>query len=176
MELLEQVNKRLLDNYGRGLQDLPKYRVVWGGAEKETRTGLFVKHTEAGIYLGEAVLTQEVEKYPQWKDYWILEFIQPNHFNHELKSKYSYEPIWIFKDRNDNPLPYDWEVIEKIVYYHINGQAKPAPTQRQLDHAEEEKIQKEKAETLDYLQHDEAFPDKMYDSKVVTVPSKYERH
>lgn len=176
MENLETVNKRLLDNYGKGLQDLPRYRIVWAASEKETRTGRFVKHTEAGIYLGEAVLTTEVEKYPQWEGYWILEYIQPNHSNPELKAAYSYEPIWIFKDGYDNPLPFDWEITEKIIYFHIHGMAKPAPTQRELDNAEEEKLEKEKAATLDYLQHDEPFPNKMYDSKVVTVPSKYERH
>lgn len=176
METLEIINQRLKDNYGLGINDLPKYRVVWSTSQREVRTGLFVKQTEAGIYLGEAIKTEEVEKYPMYSDYWILECIQPNIGNHELKARYSYEPLWVFADQNGNPLPFDWEVIEKIIYFQQYGMAKPIPTQRELDHAYEEEIEREKAEMLDQLQHDEAFPDKMYDSKVVTVPSNYKEH
>src|SRR5579872_4148122 len=133
MESLEVINQRLVDIYGRSMiQDLPNYRVVWAGSQREVRTGLYAKHTEAGIYLGEAVLTQEVEKYPDWKDYWVLEVPFWNHNNPELKADFSYEPLFFFKDPNGNPLPYDWEVIEKVVFFHRN---KRAPmTQKEMDH------------------------------------------
>lgn len=174
MEDLETVNKRLLDNYGRGVGELPAYRIVWGGSQQETRTGLYVKQTEAGIYLGESILTKDVEKYPEWKDYWILEIPQPNIANPELHASISYEPLWIFKDSVDNPLPYDWEVIEKIIYFHQHREA--PKTEKAMEHDFEEAKKKEEEETLDFLKHDEPFPNKMYDSSVVTVPSNHKVH
>lgn len=170
METLEIVNKRLLDNYGVGVEDQPRYRVVWSTSQYEMLTAIFTKTTEAGIYLGEELATRSTPKYSMYVDYWILEFVEPNLGNPELKAKYSYEPLWIFRDRNNNPLPYDWEVIEKIVYFHIHK--KPPVTERVHAHDFEEQKKREEAETLDFLQHNTPFPNKMYDSKVVTVPGK----
>ncbi len=174
MESIYIINQRLLDNYGRGLEDKPKYRVVWSTTEREWCTGVFVKHTEAGIYLGEQLATREVEKYPMFPDYWILEHIQSNLGNPELHARISYEPLWVFADKDGNRLDYDWEVLEKIIYFHQNKTA--PPTKAMLDHAEEEKKQKESAEFLDYLKKRDPFPNRMYDSKIVTVPSKYDKH
>jgi hypothetical protein len=171
---IEIVNQRLLDYYGRGLQDLPKYRIVWSSNEYEVRTGIYAKYTTAGIYLGEEKKTVRVKKYPMWDGFWILEYIQPNLANPELKANWSYEPIYIFKDRQSTPLPLDWHVIEAIVNFHRKGMSKPTPTSSEIEHEYEEQLEKEKAEMLDYLKHDEAFPNKMYDSGVVTVPHNYE--
>jgi hypothetical protein len=173
METLEVINKRLLDNYGRGINDLPNYRVVWSSSQKEVIYGTFEKETTSGIYLGTETCEREVDKYPMYLDMWVLEHIQPNLNNPELRAKFSYEPIYIFKDKYDNALPLDWEVIEKIVYFHIHRV--PPPTNRDLQSREEEKQKKEEAEFLDYLQHDKPFPNKMYDGAVVTVPPNYEK-
>lgn len=170
--MLEEINIQLTEDYGRGLQDLPKYRVVWSTDETEIRTAVYSKFTEAGIYLGEEKKTCRTHKYPLWKDYWILEYVQPNLANPELKANWSYEPIYIFKDGNERPLPLNWEVIQTIIFFHINGMGRKAPTASEILHEYEEQLEREKADMLDYLQHDEAFPNKMYDSKVVTIPHK----
>ena len=174
MELIVDINKRLLDLYGTSYGDLPKYRVVWGGSQRETRTGLFTKHTEAGIYLGEAVRTEEVKKYPMWEHHWILEIPLPNLANPELKTGVSYEPLFIFKDENDFPLPYDWEVIQKIIYHHMNP--RPQLSQSAMDHDFEEAKQIEAARILDELQHDKVMPNRMYDTPLITVPPNYSKH
>lgn len=173
MERLEVINQRLIDNYGKSeFEDRSFYRVSWAANEREIITGVFEGRTEAGIYVGTELRTQSVRKYPDWDDYWILEYIQPNLNNHELRANFSYEPIWVFRDSSGNPLPFDWEIIEKIIYFHKYGMSKPKKTQKELDHEQEEVKQQESAALLDELQHDEAFPNKMYDSKVVTVPHK----
>jgi hypothetical protein len=173
MESIEIINKRLFDNFGRGVSELPKYRIVWADSQKEIITAVFEKHTEAGIYLGRELATREVPKYPMYSGFWLLEFVMPNDFNPELKAATSYECIWRFKDRNNNPLPPDWEVIEKIIYFHQHRVA--PPTQRELNNTEEEKKQAESAEFLDYLRHDKIMPNRMYDTPLVTVPSNFER-
>lgn len=172
--LVVDINKRLLENYGRGVGELPKYRLVWGGSQREIRTGLFTKHTEAGIYLGEAVKTEEVPKYPMYDRHWILEYVMPNLNNPELQAKISYEPIFVFRDSQGFPLPYDMEVIEKVIYHHQNPAQIKTPSM--LEHEFEESKKAEEIATLDFLQHDKVFPDRMYDSVIISVPSNYKAH
>lgn len=171
MELAESINSRLLESYGRAY-DLPLFRVVYSNSQREKRYGTFIKETEAGLYLGQETCVREVEKYPFYNDMWILEIIQPNISNPEIQEKLSYEPLWVFKDKKGNPLPLDWEIIQKICYFKLHGRS-DARTQRDIDSAAEEKLNQEKEMTLDYLQHDKPFPNKMYDGAVVSVPSNF---
>lgn len=168
MELLEIVNQRLLDIYGKGA-DSPhqKYRVVWSTTEREAR---LMDVTPSGLSLDRPIIVPNVPKYPMYPDRWVLECIQVN----IIERNYTYEPLWIFYDSNGEPLEYDWEVIEKIIYFHIHKQ--PPQTQKMLDHAFEESKMKEEAETLDFLTHDEVMPNRMYDTPLVTVPSNYKEH
>lgn len=151
MENLEVINKRLLDNYGRGVAELPSYRVVWSSNEREVRTNVF---------LGTKM---ETEKYPMFPDCWILEHPQPNLLNEELDVRVSYEPLWVFAPELDA----DWEAIEKIIYFHIHRVAPKSA--KALEHEHEEQKKLEAAKILDQLQHEDPFPKKMYDSDVVTV-------
>lgn len=166
MEKLETVNQRLLDSYGRTF-DLPKYRVVWANSQREIQVGHWIRTTEAGIYLEEGIGQHEIDKYPLFKDYWILETIQAVINNPELVTPFSYEPIFVFRS-GDNPLPYDYEVIEKVIWHHQHPNQ--LLSQREIDNREEESKQQESAQMLDYLQHNKPFPNKIYDSVVVTVP------
>lgn len=172
MESAESINKRLLENYGRGIADQPLFRVVYSDSQREKRFGTFMKETEAGIYLGTETCVRDCEKYPFFLNMWILETVKPNFSNPEILEKWSYEPLWVFKDRMQNPLPLDWEIIQKICYFYIHGEPDKR-TQRDLDSAEEEKIGQETEMTLDYLKNNKPFPNKMYDSAVITVPSNF---
>lgn len=171
MEQLEIVNKRLKDNYGLGHNLFPRYRVVFGRGQLETRTGVFDKFSPAGLWLGTEITTKEVEKYPDWQEYWILEQVLPNILNTELKAEHSYEPLFIFKNaRNNQPLPYDWEIIEVVVYFHIH---KSMPkNQSMIDHQIEEDKLLESAQIEDELKSDSVMPNRMYDTPLITVPSK----
>jgi hypothetical protein len=167
METLEIVNQRLDDYYGKGFNGLPKYRVVWSTTEIERRAVWF---TPSGIQLDRPI-SMDVSKYPQDKDRWILEQVLPNIGNPELHGTYSYEPLWVFSDKNNDYIDYDWEILEKVIYFHIHRQAPKTP--QMLEHEEEEKKLKEQDEVLDLLKHDEAMPDRMYDTPIVTVPHNY---
>lgn len=150
MEKLETINKRLLETYGRGARELPRYRVVWSTFQTERRHGTFIKETESGIYLGQETCEREVPKYPFWPDYWILECVQHNLSNPELLSDTSYEPLWRFCDKQNVALPYDWEAITMIVYAH--NQRGVFKNQAMIDSDEEEKKRKEAEQDLIIIQ------------------------
>lgn len=162
MEPLEVINQRLLDIYGRGVRGLPAYRVVWSTNETEVRTRDYVD-----IFGSLRNGTEEVPKYPMFPDVWVLEIPQPNLNNPNLHAAVSFEPLWVFYDPNQEPLPYDWEVIEKIIYFHKNRTA--PQSQSMLDHAEQESIERQKLEVHDFLTHDGSFPNRMFDTPIVTI-------
>jgi len=176
MEKLEEVNRRLLENYGRGVAELPLYRIVWSTNQTERRYGTFIKETPAGIYLGNETCEREVPKYPWAPDYWILEWVQPNVGNPELRAAISYEPLWIFKDKNNNPLPYDWEIIEILVKAH---QTRVAPkNQAMIDGEEAERKRKESEEYYDQLRGEASpFAGKLNVGarEAIVVPRNYEK-
>lgn len=149
MENLDIINRRLLENYGRGVKDLPLYRIVYSTSQLERRYGTFIKETESGLFLGYETCERLCPKYPNEPDYWVLEWVQPNIMNPELLADVSYEPLWFFKDVHGRPLPYDWEIIEVLVRAH---QTRVVPkNQAMLDAEEEEKKKKESEEFLDKI-------------------------
>lgn len=149
MENLQIINRRLLETYGRGIGDLPLYRIVWSTSELEKRYGTFIKETEAGLYLGEETCEREVPKYFMWPDYWILEFIQPNVNNREILARVTYEPLWVFKDKNDKPLPYDWDILLILIRAHQTRVITKSPAQ--LASEEQDRKEQESKVFLDQL-------------------------
>lgn len=168
MEQLELVNKRLLDNYGRGVAEKPLYRIVWSTSQIERRYGTFIKETEAGIFLGYETCERDVPKYQLFRDMWVLEWVQPNIGNNELRADVTYEPLYVFRDRDNNPLPYDWEIIEVIVKYHqmrVVGK-----TQAMIDSEEQEKKRLESEAIYDELKQErDAFHGKLHDHEGVVL-------
>ena len=175
MEELKAINKRLAERYGKSVfEDKPNFRVVWGGSQYEMRTGTYEKTTEAGLWLGRETCTRNEPKYPMWDEMWILERWCVNENNPEINCKFSYEPLWVFRDARNNPLPYDWEIIEALVNKYLFVTS-PKLTDRDYASREEEQKKAEEEAYLDELKHEDAFPNKMYDTKAVTVPSNFER-
>lgn len=172
MENLEIVNRRLLETWGRGVNEYPLYRIVWSTSQLERRYGTFIKETEAGLYLGQETCERIVPKYFADPDTWILEWIQPNINNPELRAKVSYEPLWFFKDREGRPLPYDWEVIEFLIKNHQTHVV--LRNQRMIDSEEEAKKAKEAEEYLDQLKGEASpFHGKLTNGEGIVVPSSY---
>ncbi len=68
-----------------------------------------------------------VPKYRQWiQDKYILERIIaiPEFVENDLVEQITYEPVWVFEDKNGNPLPPIWPAIELIVAQVYNAAAK----------------------------------------------------
>jgi len=128
-ETLEVLNKRLADRYGIDTaSSKAMWRVVFGDDEFEVRYGEYEDITPSGVYLRTVKEFRTVPKYRQWAPHmYVLERLVavPGFQVHELGGQLvSYEPLWTFRDKNDNPLPPIWEAIELIVCVVLSVQHK----------------------------------------------------
>ncbi len=102
-EKIETINQLLQDHFGIETESTnPIYRVVWSDDQFELKKS---KYTPGGIEL----LLPEVMKFPKYwfKARYVLEklVIVPEVNQDELTEKKSYEPLWVFQGKNDEPVP-----------------------------------------------------------------------
>lgn len=117
MERIDTLNERLADRFGKYLDGRPFYRLVWTTDQVEKRRGTFNEYY-GSIYLRTEVnVIKEVPKYYIGRDRWALEKLMFSIHNPELVEAQngSYEPIYIFQDKNGNYLHPIWPVLEYIV-------------------------------------------------------------
>lgn len=123
METLKVINQRLIDRYGRYLDGQPHYRVVWSEDQVEKR---IINQTSENFILSQADI-REVKKYGQYiHNKHILEKLVevPEILHKELLHKLSYEPLWVFEDKNGNALPPIWLAIEVVIETVLENSAK----------------------------------------------------
>jgi hypothetical protein len=121
-EPISDINKKLLEEFGTEFGNSPRFRVVFSEDQYEKR---LTDHTDEGFEL----LRPEVRllpKYKQWiREKYILERLVPVVGDTDLVTKVSYEPAWVFQDKNGNYLPPFFEgcrfVIESM--YNAIGRA-----------------------------------------------------
>lgn len=149
------INQRLTDNYGKDVYlDKPRYRIVYSTSQIEKRYGTFEDETEGGIYLRTVTEVRECPKYPAYPDMWVLEYLQPNMVNPELKTNWSYEPLWIFGANGTERQPV-WDMVNHAVHAHkFVEKVKLSPGD--LAKQEEERFLKEKSKFREML--DDASP------------------
>lgn len=115
MESIESLNQRLSDHFGLDTtSNRPMFRIVWSNDQTEKR---MVDTLDSGIHLLFPEI-REVKKYSHIKDFYVLErlVIIPEFQQKELAGlQVSYEPLWVFRDARNNPLPPKWEVAKIIV-------------------------------------------------------------
>jgi len=115
MESIETLNKRLVTHYGTdSTTGREMFRIVWANDQLEKR---LVRELDNGITLLFPEV-REVKKYPYLKDLYVLErlVVVPDMNAHELPTQMlSYEPIWAYRDADDNPLPPIWTATKFIV-------------------------------------------------------------
>jgi len=115
VEKIETLNQRLVDYYGIDSNTgWPIFRIVWANDETEKR---LMEDTDSGMYLVRPAV-REVKKYPYLKDLYVLErlVVVPDINQKELPThKMSYEPLWAYRDVNQNPLPPLWEPTKFVV-------------------------------------------------------------
>ena len=115
MEKIETLNQRLIDYYGLDSDTgRPIFRIVFADDQTEKR---MVTETHSGFQLLFPTMA-EVKKYPYLKGLYVLErlVIVPDINQREIPtSKLSYEPVWAYRDANNNPLPPIWPATQFVV-------------------------------------------------------------
>lgn len=121
-ESIESLNKKLLDDYGTEFGDAPRFRVVFSEDQYEKRLTDF---TDEGFEL----IHPEVRLLPKYKQYirekYILEHLIPIVGETDLLTKVSYEPAWVFQDKNGKYLPPFYEGCKHVIesMYAVMNQA-----------------------------------------------------
>ncbi len=116
-EPIEDINRRLLEDYGTEFGDSPKFRVVWSEDQYENRV---TEYTDEGFSL----IHPEVRLLPKYRQFvrakYILERLVPIMGETDLTVKVGYEPAWVFMDKHGKYLPPFFDgckhVIESMRY------------------------------------------------------------
>jgi hypothetical protein len=171
--IVEQINKRLYENYGRSLDGRPIWRIVWSSDQFELKRGVHTEMSPSGIlFLREWIGVKKCLKYSYLMDKWILERLTfgvenvPG-LNVELVEgkNGSYEPAWVFMDGNGNALPVNWRICELLFARLAAGPAYASPTAR-----EEMKKLAEEAEVLEMEEYfNEIGRSKMFATEIPAV-------
>ena len=90
---------------------------------------------------------KEVLKYPFDQDRWVLEKLVNVDNNDELVTKTSYEPLFIFKDKDGKFLPLERRAVEYYMHVITNG------TKTNATKLQEKAAKKEEAE-LEYCRQE----------------------
>lgn len=117
-EPIESINQQLIDHFGIDtITSQPIFRIVWAADQLEKRMSKF---TRTGIELIHPML-MELPKYNQndldYKERYILErlVLVPDINSIELPTRMSYEPLWVFRDRNNNYLPPRFDASKMVI-------------------------------------------------------------
>ncbi len=110
MQTVEDINKQLVDFFGIDTEsNNPIWRVVYSEDQYEHRHGTYDDYTPNGLYIRTVTEVRYVPKYKQWiHNKYILErlVVIPDVSIPELPAtRKSYEPIWVFQDKDENALP-----------------------------------------------------------------------
>jgi len=153
----EQINRTLLERYGRANNGKPNFRLAWSDSETENRFGEF--DVWAGkIWLRTECCVRQVPKYPAFKSRWILEKQVYAPAPEEVKDYNWYEPIFVFESAQGEYL----EPISRMVELIINSIFYPDRNKRieSDDQADYEK-QKQKQHDIDVMKLEEQRPTAM---------------
>lgn len=118
-ERVEDINKRLVDLFGIDTATGDAmWRVSWSEDQFEHRLGTYEDITPAGLYLRTVTEVRYAPKYQHIDHKYILERLVaiPDCNENDLPAvKTSYELMWSFADKNDNPLPPKFEACQFII-------------------------------------------------------------
>ena len=146
--------QRFLDSCGQTLTGKPRYKVVWSDDETELRISTFNEFS-GDIFLRTFTGAKRVPKYPYVSSRWILEkFLPPEvAYSNSLpeSSQGSYEPLFVFQDKDGNALPVVLPVLEIIVAFDRRGPRRMAEILAEDERLQELADRREFAELFDSI-------------------------
>ena len=166
--MVQEINDHLLSIYGRDFSGRPLYRLVFSDTQLEKRSGVFADFY-GHIFLREFVGVREVPKYKLIaQGCWVLEKLIHGDIP-ELLVNYSYEPIWVFRDKFNKPVQPYWWAVEMILHQLLYGERMTAQRAQALEDKKER----------DYIQYVEDMCDtsptesRLNTGEGIVVPSTY---
>lgn len=179
-ESIESINLQLIDLFGIDTSTgQPLFRVVWSEDQFEKR---LTDRSNSGLILPTPMM-KLLPKYKQWiKERYVLErlVIVPEVNIKELAGiKLSYEPVWVFKSKNDNYVPptlWGCKFVIDTLYAALGKQslAKYADPESELENALE--LKRERVSKLE----EELFGDessilgRTITGEAIVVPQSYQ--
>lgn len=177
-ESIEAINQRLIDYFGIDtVTGLPIWRVVWSEDQLEKRK---MDVTDSGLQLLFPEV-REVPKYRQWiQEKYVLERLTviPEVSANELPtSKLSYEPMFVFEDKNGNYLP-PKTIVAKFVIDGVYSVMGKSSLHKYVDESiTPEAKEKNFNDIYDYLYGDEtSVSDSLGRKEGIVVPSNFKNH
>ena len=124
-ESIEDINKKLKDEFGLAFNGWANFRVVFSEDQFEKR---WTTYTDEGFEL----LEPEVRELPKYKQYirekYILERLVPAGIDTDLVEKVTYEPAWVFQDKDQNYLPPFYDGCKLVIEALISQTREPGQT------------------------------------------------
>lgn len=172
-ESIEFINERLKDNFGIDtLTGLPIWRVVWTTDQLEKRLS---KITETGIELLHPKVIEMKKYIPSLQNRYVLEqlVVVPEFQQKEILTAVSYEPMFFFEDKNNNPQPVFYRICEFIIYSILFAKGETGTLAKYKDDPDEER-QKELDKMLElFFGNETAVTDALQVREGIVVPSKF---
>ena len=129
-----------LSTKGRNIFNEPIYRLIWSDDQVEGRKGYFEGSNYPSI--------REMPKYNYIKERWILEkWFPPIQSDAIDSSRGTYEPAWVFEDKDNNSLEPNILAIS-IIIQAANGKL---PTPEERKDKDTRKMQQEVDEILQII-------------------------
>lgn len=137
--IVEQINRRLHADYGRTLDGRPIWRIVFSSEQFELKRGVHEEYSPSGnLFIRSWVGVKKCLKYSYLMDKWILERLTfgvskvPGIAVELVEAKNgSYEPAWVFMDKDGNPLPVNFRICEALFARLAAGPQYSSPTARE---------------------------------------------
>lgn len=167
---LVTINNRLTDYYGRDITGMPFFRVVWSEGLLEKRVGHF-EDFYGSIFLRAYDGLREVPKYSYIKNRHILEKLVFHKETKEILEKHSYEPVYVFQDKNGKSLPVIWRACEALIHSLMYGERQKLTASDMI--AEEEKKDKRDVEYFEDSLDMSYTATMLANKEAIVVPSNY---
>jgi len=129
LTIFESINKWLKETGGQTPSGGQIFRLVHSAQQTEIRFGEFHDFSTGGILLRTFRGSREVKKYDYFTPCYVLErWIPPEMLENtnELPNwrQGSYEPFWVFLDKDDKPIDPNMEVVQFMIHFHFNPRKK----------------------------------------------------
>lgn len=167
---INSINETILNRYGFDYMRRPIFRVVWSNNQFETRKG------EHEVYYGQIYLRTDygiytVPKYQFLKDRWVLERLFPNNPDVTgIQSDHTYEPIWVFEDKDGNPQKVNERAVNFLCWHALNPRK---ITKSDLKERERKEFEDEVQYMYEYLDNESPYlATMMHNREAAFVPSR----